>query len=126
MNIHLDEGKEKNNIFEELNEETNLAQKTKEKEILIITGNPPYSGASANKGIFEEEVRKEYKDGLEEKPLAITRNGKIEKEKNPKWLLDDYVKFIRFAQQKIDNQKAGGIFGFISDNSFLDNATYIY
>lgn len=123
-NIHLDEGKEKNNIFEELNEEMSLAQKTKEKDILVITGNPPYSGASANKGIFEEEVRKEYKDGLEEKPLAITRNGKIEKEKNPKWLLDDYVKFIRFAQQKIDNQKAGGIFGFISNNSFLDNPTF--
>ena len=123
-NIHLDEGKEKNNIFEELNEEMNLTQKTKEKDILVITGNPPYSGASANKGIFEEEVRKEYKDGLEEKPLAITRNGKIEKEKNPKWLLDDYVKFIRFAQQKIDNQKAGGIFGFISNNSFLDNPTF--
>lgn len=123
-NIHLDESKGKNNIFEELNEEMNLAQKTKEKEILIITGNPPYSGASANKGIFEEEVRKEYKDGLEEKPLAITRNGKIEKEKNPKWLLDDYVKFIRFAQQKIDNQSGGGIFGFISNNSFLDNPTF--
>lgn len=123
-NIHLDEGKEKNNIFEELNEEMNLAQKTKEKSILIITGNPPYSGASANKGIFEEEVRKEYKDSLEYPPLAITRNGKIEKEKNPKWLLDDYVKFIRFAQQKIDNQNAGGIFGFISNNSFLDNPTF--
>ena len=123
-NIHLDEGKEKNNIFEELNEEMSLAQKTKEKDILVITGNPPYSGASANKGIFEEEVRKEYKDGLEEKPLAITRNGKIEKEKNPKWLLDDYVKFIRFAQQKIDNQNGGGIFGFISNNSFLDNPTF--
>lgn len=123
-NIDLDESKGKNNIFEELNEEMNLAQKTKEKEILIITGNPPYSGASANKGIFEEEVRKEYKDGLESPPLAITRNGNVEKEKNPKWLLDDYVKFIRFAQQKIDNQKAGGIFGFISNNSFLDNPTF--
>ncbi|KLI42479.1 DNA methyltransferase [Brachyspira hyodysenteriae] len=123
-NIHLDEGKEKNNIFEELNEEMNLAQKTKEKEILIITGNPPYSGASANKGIFEEEVRKEYKTLLEREPLALTRNGKIEKEKNPKMLLDDYVKFIRFAQQKIDNQSGGGIFGFISNHSFLDNPTF--
>ena len=102
----------------------NLAQKTKEKDILIITGNPPYSGASANKGIFEKEVRTEYKDRLEAAPLTIIRNGKIEKEKNPKMLLDDYVKFIRFAQQKIDNQKAGGIFGFISNHSFLDNPTF--
>ena len=74
--------------------------------------------------VEREEVRKEYKDGLESPPLAITRNGKVEKEKNPKWLLDDYVKFIRFAQQKIDNQKADGIFGFISNNSFLDNTTF--
>ena len=68
-NIHLDESKQKNNIFEELNEEMHFAQETKEKQILIITGNPPYSGASANKGIFEEEVRKEYKDSLESSPF---------------------------------------------------------
>nr|WP_251823386.1 type ISP restriction/modification enzyme [Campylobacter jejuni] len=43
--------------------------------------------------------------------------------KNPKWLLDDYVKFIRFAQSKIDSQE-NGIFAFISNNSFLDNPTF--
>ena len=104
--------------------ETELAQETKDKNILIITGNPPYSGASANKGIFEEEIRSKYKDSLEKEPLAIIRNGKIEKEKNPKWLLDDYVKFIRFAEMKLNKQKEGGIFGFISNNSFLDNPTF--
>ncbi len=120
--IHLN--KESHNYFTALVDETKLAQQTKEKNILVITGNPPYSGASANKGIFEEEVKKEYKDNLEILPLAITRNGKIEKEKNPKWLLDDYVKFIRFSQQKIDNNYDGGIFAFISNNGFLDNPTF--
>lgn len=122
--IDIKDEKTKFPIFMDLIKETELAQATKDKEILIITGNPPYSGASANKGIFEDEIRKEYKDNLEKKPLAIIRNGKVEKEKNPKWLLDDYVKFIRFAQQKLDKQKDGGIFGFISNNSFLDNPTF--
>ncbi|WP_432631516.1 type ISP restriction/modification enzyme [Brachyspira sp.] len=122
--IDIKEEKEKFSILVDLIKETELAQKTKDKNILIITGNPPYSGASANKGIFEEEIRSEYKDGLEKEPLAIMRNGKIEKEKNPKWLLDDYVKFIRFAEMKLNKQAEGGIFGFISNNSFLDNPTF--
>ena len=122
--INIKEEKEKFSILVDLIKETELAQETKEKNILIITGNPPYSGASANKGIFEEEIRSEYKDSLEKEPLAIIRNGKIEKEKNPKWLLDDYVKFIRFAEMKLNKQKDGGIFGFISNNSFLDNPTF--
>lgn len=122
--INIKEEKEKFSILVDLIKETELAQETKDKNILIITGNPPYSGASANKGIFEEEIRSEYKDSLEKEPLAIIRNGKIEKEKNPKWLLDDYVKFIRFAEMKLNKQKEGGIFGFISNNSFLDNPTF--
>ena len=122
--INIKEEKEKFLILVDLIKETELAQETKDKNILIITGNPPYSGASANKGIFEEEIRSEYKDSLEKEPLAIIRNGKIEKEKNPKWLLDDYVKFIRFAEMKLNKQKEGGIFGFISNNSFLDNPTF--
>ncbi len=122
--INIKEEKEKFSILVDLIKETERAQETKDKNILIITGNPPYSGASANKGIFEEEIRSEYKDSLEKEPLAIIRNGKIEKEKNPKWLLDDYVKFIRFAEMKLNKQKECGIFGFISNNSFLDNPTF--
>jgi predicted helicase len=39
------------------------------------------------------------------------------------WLNDDYVKFIRFAQWKID--LAGeGILGFITNHSYLDNPTF--
>lgn len=44
---------------------------------------------------------------------------KLQKEKNPKWLLDDYVKFMRFAQNKIE-ALGHGLFGFISNNAFLD------
>ncbi|MFP6226536.1 type ISP restriction/modification enzyme [Helicobacter pylori] len=151
-------------IFEK---ELKSAQEIKKDEnILIITGNPPYSGASSNEGLFEWEVKATY--GIEpefqtieiEKNIKLTakiqtllkniqtqkesgsknalKNGskdalknlkklhskyKLQKEKNPKWLLDDYVKFMRFAQNKIKSL-GHGLFGFISNNAFLDNPTF--
>ncbi len=48
---------------------------------------------------------------------------KLQDEKNPKWLLDDYMKFMRFAQNKIESL-GHGLFGFISNNAFLDNPTF--
>ena len=130
--LHFDDDKNKHqNIFsqmsilKELSNEFLEAQNVKEKEILIITGNPPYSGASSNKGLYEKEVQEAYKKPMEtlNNPTVISKNGKIEKETNSKWLLDDYVKFIRFAESKIENQDSG-IFAFISNNSFLDNPTF--
>lgn len=123
-----DEINKQSNIFAgmiELAEEFKKAQTIKENKILIITGNPPYSGASSNKGLYEKEVQVAYKSPMEtpNNPTAILKNKKIEKEKTSKWLLDDYVKFIRFAESKIESQE-GGIFAFISNNSFLDNPTF--
>ncbi len=43
-------------------------------------------------------------------------------ERNPKMLQDDYVKFLRFAQWKI--QKAGkGIVAMITNHAWLENPT---
>ncbi|TPH99729.1 DNA methyltransferase, partial [Helicobacter pylori] len=143
-------------IFEK---ELKSAQEIKKDEkILIITGNPPYSGASSNEGLFEWEVKATY--GIEPKfqTIEIEKNVKLtdkiktllknlqkqkesgsqnalkelknlhskyklQNEKNPKWLLDDYVKFMRFAQNKIESL-GHGLFGFISNNAFLDNPTF--
>lgn len=44
-------------------------------------------------------------------------------ERNPKWLNDDYVKFIRFAQLKMD-AVAEGVVGIITNHSWLDNPTF--
>src|SRR5262249_28058209 len=44
-------------------------------------------------------------------------------EQNPKWLQDDYVKFIRFAQMKMDAVEEG-IVGVITNHSWLDNPTF--
>jgi predicted helicase len=97
-----------------LAEESHLAGKVKKKTpILVILGNPPYSVYSANKGKWiSKEIREYYR--VDGKPLG---------EKNPKMLQDDYVKFIRFAQWKID--KAGeGVLGFITNHGYLDNLTF--
>ncbi|MCW5896358.1 MAG: N-6 DNA methylase [Bacteroidetes bacterium] len=97
-----------------LSEESHLAGKVKrEKPILVILGNPPYSGQSSNKGDWITEQIENYKQ-VDGKPLG---------EKNPKWLQDDYVKFIRFAQWKID-QVGEGVLGFITNHSYLDNPTF--
>ncbi|GAA7363124.1 DNA methyltransferase [Helicobacter pylori] len=159
-----------NPIFE--TELLNAQKIKKDENILIITGNPPYSGASSNEGLFEWEVKATY--GIEpefqtieiEKKVKLTdkiktllkniqtqkesetqkesgsKNAKkqrdskaiktlkqihskykLQNEKNPKWLLDDYVKFMRFAQNKIESL-GHGLFGFISNNAFLDNPTF--
>ena len=93
-----------------LSEESHLAGKVKkEQPILVILGNPPYSGHSTN---VYDEVKAYYQ--IDGKPLG---------EKNPKWLQDDYVKFIRFAQWKID-QAGEGVLGFITNHSYLDNPTF--
>lgn len=85
----------------------------KQKPILVILGNPPYRGHSYNNGQWiSKEIRTYYE--VDGKPLG---------EKNPKWLQDDYVKFIRFAQWKID-QTGEGILGFITNHSYMDNPTF--
>jgi hypothetical protein len=131
----------KNLLLPAVSAEVEAAQGVKERPILVITGNPPYSGHSKNKGKWITAAIDEYKftwektkDGLDERrPLG---------EKNPKWLQDDYVKFIRFAQMKMDgfslksvapdgklieHSVAGienGIVGVITNHRWLDNPTF--
>lgn len=97
-----------------LSHESHEAGKVKkEVPILVVLGNPPYSGHSSNTGEWISNVIKEYYH-VDGKPLG---------EKNSKWLQDDYVKFIRFSQWKID-QAGEGVLGFITNHSYLDNPTF--
>lgn len=97
-----------------LSQESHEAGKVKKDvPVLVVLGNPPYSGHSSNTGEWISDVIKEYYQ-IDGKPLG---------EKNPKWLQDDYVKFIRFAQWKID-QAGEGVLGFITNHSYLDNPTF--
>jgi len=108
-------------VAKAISDEADQAAEIKNKdEIMVVLGNPPYSGHSANRSrdvdgnlTFIGQKIEDYKrvDGAD---LG---------EKNPKWLQDDYVKFIRFAQWRIE--KTGyGILAFITNHSYLDNPTF--
>jgi len=95
-------------------EEANAAAEIKkEKPIMVVLGNPPYSGHSANKAPWAKQLIEAYKT-IDGKPLG---------EKNPKWLQDDYVKFLAFGQWRI-GLTGQGILGFITNHAYLDNPTF--
>lgn len=108
-------------IAHDISDECAMANKVKHQEpILVIMGNPPYSGASENSNAWTEKLLKTELDGAQS---YYTVDGNPLGEKNPKWLQDDYVKFLRFAQWKI--HKAGkGIVGMITNHGYLDNPTF--
>jgi hypothetical protein len=113
-------------FLREISEESKTANELKlKKKILVITSNPPYRGMSVNKGPWIEDLLKKgytHEDGTKDNGYYQI-DGRSLEERNPKWLQDDYVKFIRFAQWKID--KAGeGIVGFVTNHSYLDNPTF--
>ncbi len=101
-------------------EEANAATEIKrDLPIMVVLGNPPYSGHSANastrggKPTWIGELIESYKRVRDE----------MLGERNPKWLQDDYVKFIRFGQWRIQ-QTGAGILAFITNNGYLDNPTF--
>ena len=138
-------------------EEANTAAEIKrDKPIMVVLGNPPYSGHSDNRSQYVVEM------AAPQKPSGVgtatraeagqsTASGRLKSsatvkrvvktfigelledykkadgqplgEKNPKWLQDDYVKFIRFGQWRIE--KTGyGVLAFITNHGYLDNPTF--
>ena len=85
----------------------------------VVLGNPPYSGHSANKG---EWIRNLLRPDNAAASYFAVDGGPLD-ERNPKWLNDDYVKFLRFAQWTIDCT-GRGLLGFITNHSYLDNPTF--
>jgi predicted helicase len=110
-------------LGEFITREANEAAKVKRDEpILVVLGNPPYSGHSANRS---------YVDRKRKQPTWIGKlledykqvDGQPLEEKNPKWLQDDHVKFIRFAEWRIE-RTGQGIVAFITNHAYLDNPTF--
>ncbi|MDM8560255.1 type ISP restriction/modification enzyme, partial [Candidatus Parabeggiatoa sp. HSG14] len=93
--------------------------------VMVVVGNPPYSGHSANVGEWIIGLLKGVDGRNNEAKTAnyFQVDGKPLKERNPKWLNDDYVKFIRFAQWRI-NTTGYGILGFVTNHGYLDNPTF--
>jgi len=124
-----------------ITEESNAAaQIKKEDPIEVVLGNPPYAGHSANAS-FRYEPVKDKKTGkiLLRKGQEVTKrvktwigrlledykrvDGHPLGEKNPKWLQDDYVKFLRWGQWRID-RTGRGVLAMITNHGYLDNPTF--
>lgn len=91
----------------------------KERPVLVVLGNPPYSGVSANRTrddrgelTFIGKLMEDYKQ-VDGHPLGERKT----------WLQDDYVKFIRFAEWRID-RTGEGIIGYITNHGYLENPTF--
>lgn len=113
---------QKNLLLPAVSAEVEAAQKIKDKKVLAIVGNPPYAGHSKNNGDWIKSAIDGYRFTIE----TDEHGRKIKTplgERNPKWLNDDYVKFIRFAQMKMDAVDEG-IVGIITNHSWLDNPTF--
>lgn len=108
-----------------LSEEANAAAEVKkDAPVMVVLGNPPYSGHSANKGKWIANLLRGH-DSLSGRKTEnyFEVDGGPLGERNPKWLNDDYVKFIRFAQWRIE-QTGHGVLGFVTNHSYLDNPTF--
>lgn len=92
-------------LLPDLAKEGEKAKQVKEKiPILVVLGNPPYTFKST-KTDFIKPLMEDYKEMVRgEKKFGV--------------LEDDYIKFIRFAQWKVD-QSGCGIVGFITNHSYL-------
>ncbi len=107
-----------------LSRESHEAGRIKNEErIAVVLGNPPYSGHSYNRsaGILDLLERFPEMESRDEGYYRV--DGKPLEERNLKWLQDDYVKFLRFAQWKIE-QNGWGVVGFVTNHSYLDNPTF--
>jgi predicted helicase len=117
--------------------------------IMVVLGNPPYSGHSANASekiiVIEQGIKYTIitKKGKRIEKIAGPKGVKIKKktfignliqdyyqvdgkplgEKNPKWLQDDYVKFLRYGQYRIQ-QTGAGVLAFITNHGYIDNPTF--
>lgn len=91
---------------EYISDEANSATRIKRDEpIMVVLGNPPYSVSSTNNSPYIEGLMNSYKKA-------------VRGERNIQPLSDDYIKFIRFAHERI-SMTGHGILSFITSHVYL-------
>jgi hypothetical protein len=93
-----------------LTKEANEASSIKRhRPVLVVLGNPPYSNfGRQNRNDFILGLLDDYKRGLKETKINLD---------------DDFIKFLRWAQWRIDHT-GQGVIGFITNNVYLDGLTH--
>lgn len=111
-------------LYHSFTKESLDARKVKlDMPIMVILGNPPYSGHSANASTkrIDKKTVPTFIGQLIDSYKRV--DGETLKEKQVKWLHDDYVKFIRWAQWRIE-KTGSGVVGFVTAHGYLDNPTF--
>lgn len=110
-------------IMQAIAEEANAASGVKrDLPIMVVLGNPPYSGISANRDTWVDALMDGTANDKGHTGSYYEVNGEPIGERKL-WLRDDYVKFIRFAQWRIE-QTGEGVLAFITNHGYLDNPTF--
>jgi predicted helicase len=77
-------------------EESNIAARIKnDTPIMVVMGNPPYSGVSSNETDYANKLVDKYK---------VEPGGQVKLQERKHWLNDDYVKFIAFAEDMVGKE----------------------
>lgn len=102
-------------LAESIAEESKEAAKIKSNTpVMVVIGNPPYSGVSSNETEYANSLVARYK---------VEPGGKQKLQERKHWLNDDYVKFIALAESMIE-KTGDGILAMITNNGYLDNPTF--
>jgi len=88
----------------------------KKRDITVIIGNPPYSVGQ----VSENDNAKNINYPNLQKRIENTYVG-MSKSTNKNSLYDSYVKAIRWASDRIQNN---GVIGFVTNNGFLDGISF--
>jgi hypothetical protein len=88
----------------------------------VVLGNPPYCGISGNNNAWINGLLKGRLSDGRQVPGYYELDGQPLGEKKH-WLQDDYVKFLRYGQCRIEAAGAG-VLGFITNHGYLDNPTF--
>lgn len=107
-------------MSEALAHEAQAANAAKDTRFTIVVGNPPYAGHSGNPS--RDAKGRLTHVGEMIRPYFFV-DGEPLGERNPKWLNNDYVKFLRLGQMAVDTAGAG-LIGYITSNSWLDSPTF--
>ncbi|MDO8489976.1 MAG: type ISP restriction/modification enzyme [bacterium] len=85
-----------------------------ETPIMVVIGNPPYSGVSSNESEDVNRLVEKYK---------VEPGGKQKLQERKHWLNDDYVKFIALAESMIEKNEEG-IVAMITSHGYIENPTF--
>ncbi len=109
-------------IDEIVKEAESAATVKRDLPVMVIVKNPPYLGKSENKGEWITNLLRGLDGGVVSESYFEV-DGQPLGENTQRWLSDDYVKFIRFAQWRIA-RTGYGILAFISNHGYLNNITF--